>query len=189
MKLLIVQETRRHEIYTTEHGKASPFQLWWTVRGAMPTVNVNRGNLWGSMFCFCLLRLGLAVTGAPAENFGTRIHGVETGATKRLAFYRMASKQCSTWWHCCAVLSLCWALGSLSVAVFGLGVVCQCPLSFHTEREASSPSAKRNRKMLKFTAQTFFILWSWLLSMVRCSYTTKFQQSLALQLCVILFCY
>ena len=29
------------------------------------------------MFCFCLLRLGLAVTGAPAENFGTRIHGVD----------------------------------------------------------------------------------------------------------------
>ena len=29
------------------------------------------------MFCFCLLRLGLAVTGAPAENFGTRIHGVK----------------------------------------------------------------------------------------------------------------
>ena len=27
-------------------------------------------------FCFCLLRLGLAVTGAPAENFGTLIHGV-----------------------------------------------------------------------------------------------------------------
>ena len=29
------------------------------------------------MFCFCLLWLGLAVTGAPAENFGTRIDGVK----------------------------------------------------------------------------------------------------------------
>ena len=81
-----------------------------------------------------LLLLGLAVTGAPAENFETQIHGVETGATKRLAFYRMASKQCSTWWHCCAVLC-CPYVGHLEAfqfAVFGLEVVCQCPLSFHT---------------------------------------------------------
>ena len=28
------------------------------------------------MFCVCLLRLGLTVTGAPADNFRTRIHGV-----------------------------------------------------------------------------------------------------------------
>ena len=31
--------------------------------------DVNRCSLPGSMFCVCLLRLGLAVTGAPAENF------------------------------------------------------------------------------------------------------------------------
>ena len=29
------------------------------------------------MFCFCLLWLGLSVTEAPAENFGTRIHGMK----------------------------------------------------------------------------------------------------------------
>ena len=41
-----------------------------------------------------------------------------------------------TWGKVSAVLSLCWALGGLSaVAVFGLGVVCQCPFSFHTKRE------------------------------------------------------
>ena len=33
----------------------------------------------GSTFCFYLLRLGLAVTGAVDENFGTRIHGVLPG--------------------------------------------------------------------------------------------------------------
>ena len=64
MKILIVQETRRHEIYTTGHGKASPFQPWWSVRGEIPAFNVNRCSLPGSMFCFCLLRLGLAVTGS-----------------------------------------------------------------------------------------------------------------------------
>ena len=39
-------------------------------------IDVNQCSLRGSTFCFCLLRLGLAVTGAPAEHFGTRIHGV-----------------------------------------------------------------------------------------------------------------
>ena len=71
-----VQETKWQEIYTTGHGKTSPFQLWWSVRGAIPTFDVNRCSLHRSMFCFCLLRLGLAVTWARAENFGTRIHGV-----------------------------------------------------------------------------------------------------------------
>ena len=72
-----VQETKCQEIYTTGHGKASPFQPWWSVRGAVRHYfDINRCSLSRSMFYFCLLRLGLAVTGAPAENFGTRIHGV-----------------------------------------------------------------------------------------------------------------
>ena len=69
-----VQETKCYDIYTTRHGKASPFQLWWSVRGAIPIFDVNRCSLPGSMFCVCLLRLGLAVTGAQAENFRTRVH-------------------------------------------------------------------------------------------------------------------
>ena len=73
-----VQETKCHKFYTTRHGKAFPFQLWWSVRGVIPTFDVHQYSLLGSMFCICLLRLGLAVTGAPAENFGTRIHGVYT---------------------------------------------------------------------------------------------------------------
>ena len=41
----------------------------------MPRSDVIRCNLPVSKFCFCLLRLGLAVTmEAPAENSGTRIH-------------------------------------------------------------------------------------------------------------------
>ena len=71
-----MQETWGHEIYTTGYGKASLFQPWWSVRCAIPTFDVNQCSLRGSTFCFCLLRLGLAVTGAPAEHFGTRIHGV-----------------------------------------------------------------------------------------------------------------
>ena len=65
-----------HEIYTTGHRKASLFQPWWSVRCAIPTFDVNQCSLRGSTFCFCLLRLGLAVTGAPGEHFGSRIHGV-----------------------------------------------------------------------------------------------------------------
>ena len=42
---------------------------------AIPTFDVNQCSLRGQTFCFYLLRLGLAVTGAPAEHFGTRIHG------------------------------------------------------------------------------------------------------------------
>ena len=59
-----VQETKCYDIYTTRHGKASPFQLWWSVRGAIPIFDVNQCSLLGSMFCVCLHRLGLAVTGA-----------------------------------------------------------------------------------------------------------------------------
>ena len=70
-----VQETKCQEFYNTGHGKA-PFQPWWSVRGAMPTFDVNRCILAGLTFCFCLLRQGLAVTGARAENFGTRLHSV-----------------------------------------------------------------------------------------------------------------
>ena len=40
------------------------------------TFDVNQCSLRGSTFCLCLLRLGLVVTGAPAEHFGTMIHGV-----------------------------------------------------------------------------------------------------------------
>ena len=78
MKMLIVRCTR-NQMSSNLHRKtreASPIQPWWSVRGAIPTFDVNRCSLPGSMFCVCLLRLGLAVTGAPAENFGTRIHGV-----------------------------------------------------------------------------------------------------------------
>ena len=71
-----VQETRCLDIYITGHGKASPFQPWCSVRCAIPTFYVNQCSLRGSTYCFCLLRLGLAVTGAPAEHFGTRIYGV-----------------------------------------------------------------------------------------------------------------
>ena len=56
--------------------KSSPCQPLWSVRCTIPTFDVNQCSLRGSTFCFCLLRLGLAVTGAPAEHFGTRIHGV-----------------------------------------------------------------------------------------------------------------
>ena len=52
---------------------------------------------------------------------------------------------------CCGVLSSCWALGGLSVPVFGLGVVCQCPVSFHF----SAPSAKHNRRMLQTHCSDF----------------------------------
>ena len=71
-----VQETRCHEIYTTRHWKASLSQPLWSVRCAIRTFDVSQRSLRGSTFCFCLLRLGLAVTGDPAEHFGTRIHGV-----------------------------------------------------------------------------------------------------------------
>ena len=47
-----------------------------SVRGAIPTFDVNQCSLGGSTFCFCLLRLGFAVTVAPGEHFGMRIHGV-----------------------------------------------------------------------------------------------------------------
>ena len=79
------------EIYTTGHGKASPFQPWWSVRCAIPTFDVNQCSLRGSTFCFCLLQLGLAVTGAPAEHFGTRIHGVSCryGFQTQAAYTRM----------------------------------------------------------------------------------------------------
>ena len=50
-------------IYITGHGTASLFQPWWSVRGAIRTFDVNRCSLPGSTFCFCLLRLGLVVTG------------------------------------------------------------------------------------------------------------------------------
>ena len=64
--MLIVRCTRNQmsRIYTTKHGKASPFQPWWSVRGAIRTYDVNRCSLPGCTFCFCLLRLGLAVTGS-----------------------------------------------------------------------------------------------------------------------------
>ena len=50
----------------------------------MRTFDVNQCSLRGSTFCLCLLRLGLAVTGAPAEHFGTRIHGVHTLSSIRV---------------------------------------------------------------------------------------------------------
>ena len=80
--LLCVQETICHEIYPTRHRKASPFQPWWSVKGAIPIFDVNWCSLQGSMFCVCLLWLGLAVTGAPAENFRTRIRGVTPTHTR-----------------------------------------------------------------------------------------------------------
>ena len=90
-----------------------------------------------------------------------------------------------------AVLSLCWALAVLSVVVFGLGVVCQCPFSFHTEREFK-PLLCSISKVQSENAQTHcsnslyskldYQVWSDVL------HTTKLQQSLTLQLCVILFC-
>ena len=85
-----IQETKCPEIYTSRHGSASLFQLWWSVRGAVPTFDVNRCSLPGSMFCLCLLRLGLAVTGAPAENFRTRIHGV--GGNVEKAYRRVCQR-------------------------------------------------------------------------------------------------
>ena len=66
------------ELYTTGHGKASPFQPWWSVTGAISIFDANRCNLPELMFCLYLLRLSLAVTAAPAENFRTRIHGAGT---------------------------------------------------------------------------------------------------------------
>ena len=42
-----VQETRCYEIYTTGHGKASPFQPWWSVRCAILTFDVNQCSLRG----------------------------------------------------------------------------------------------------------------------------------------------
>ena len=80
MKMLIVswgvQETRCYEIYTTRHGKASLFQSLWSDRCAIHTFDVCKRSLRGSMFCLCRLQLGLAVTGARAEHFEKRIHGV-----------------------------------------------------------------------------------------------------------------
>ena len=55
------------------------------LEGTIPTFDVNRCSLPGSMFCFYLLGLGLAVTGAPAENSGTRIHGVRFTTLGRFA--------------------------------------------------------------------------------------------------------
>ena len=66
-----VQETRCHEIYTTRHTKASPFQPLWSVRCTIPTFDVKQCSLRGSTFCFCLLLLSLAVTGAP-DNISER---------------------------------------------------------------------------------------------------------------------
>ena len=66
-----VQEIKCHEIYTAGHGKTSPFQPWWSVRCAIPTFDVNQCSLRGSTFCFCLLRLDLAVTWARDENVET----------------------------------------------------------------------------------------------------------------------
>ena len=86
------------------------------------------------------------------------------------ASYRMVSKQCSTWWHRCAVLSSC----DLSVAVFGLGVVCQCPFSFHTEREFKPLLRSISKAQYQVSLDVL--------------HTTKFQQSLTLQLCVIFCC-
>ena len=70
-----VQETQSQGFYNTGHGKA-PFQPWWSVTGAIPTLDINWSILAGLTFRSCLLRQGLAVTGARAENFGTRIHSV-----------------------------------------------------------------------------------------------------------------
>ena len=61
----------------TEKLPRSKYYDLFTVRCAIPTFDVNQCILHGSTFCFCLLQLGLAVTGAPAEHVRTRIHGVK----------------------------------------------------------------------------------------------------------------
>ena len=113
------------------------------------------------------------------------------GATKRLRRckeWRPNSVRCQ-WWHRCAVLSSCWALGGLSVAVFGLVVVCQCPFLFHNERELKPLLCLISKAQPKNAAQTQcsnsvssysnldYKVWSDVL------HTTKFRQSLTLQLC------
>ena len=75
IKMLIVRCTKNQKSWNLHcrTQESFPFQPWWY---AIPTFDVNQCSLRGSTFCFCLLRLGLAVTGAPVEHFGTRIHGV-----------------------------------------------------------------------------------------------------------------
>ena len=102
MKMLIVGCTR-NQIYTTGHGKASPFQPWWSVRGAIRTFDVNRCSLPSSTFCFCLLRLGLAVTGSSGwklRNADTRcahcLWQAAAGHTQRVTTHARRSKS-SDW--------------------------------------------------------------------------------------------
>ena len=90
--------------------------------------------------------------------------------------------------------SLCWALGGLLVAVFGLGVVCQCPFLFRTEREfkpllcsiskaqKTTTKNKCSNSLLKLSSYSDldYQAWSDVL------HTTKFQQYLTLWLHVIL---
>ena len=116
-----VQETKCQDIYTTGHGKASPFQPWWSVRGAVRHYfDVYRCSLPRSMFYFCLLRLGLAVTEAPAENFGTRIHGVllaDTYYSIVICHYNVSLSRCD---FCPLLLCL------LFVCLFCLYVLSVC---------------------------------------------------------------
>ena len=79
MPKLIKNENVDCEVYKKfkpQDTKKVPRSNHDDVRCAIPTFDVNQCSLRGSTFCFCLFRLGLAVTGAPAEHFGTRIHGV-----------------------------------------------------------------------------------------------------------------
>ena len=65
-----VQETKCPQICTTGHGKSFLVPTVEISKRWIPAVDVNRCNLLWSMFCFCLLRLGLAVTGSSGPKSG-----------------------------------------------------------------------------------------------------------------------
>ena len=71
LKVGIVKCTRNQKIYITGHGKASPFQPWWSFNGVTPTFDVIRTGL---IFHSCLLRLGLTGT----ESSGWKVQNADT---------------------------------------------------------------------------------------------------------------
>ena len=75
MKMLIVRCTRNQMSWNLHHRTRESFPVPTMMICAIPTFDVNHCSLRAQTFCFYLLRLGFAVTGAPAEHFGTRIHG------------------------------------------------------------------------------------------------------------------